>query len=253
MSFFRRAQEYFYGNDSIPGVYQGAGLNPSYLECMDPLNGGFMNGVGQPFHLPLFHKQPVIVLREELEYFVIPPASMKNTAAVPAASPNVPPAASFEFSRLKDACGEMLLKRQQIFTALQRNINKENNVAEQHLIDMLCMSGFENNDLWGYRVREPSRCGITSTALVLLKTGVTHPGELPDFRPAGMPLLRKPIGVQRAGVDMEAGIDPQSVLPGEGELGEWIDDGQGGSVCVNQQQLATTQKLLLFWRKPAVR
>ena len=52
---------------------------------------------------------------------------------------------------------------------------------------------------------------------------------------------------------MEAGIDPQSVLPGEGELGEWIDDGQGGSVCVNQQQLATTQKLLLFWRKPAVR
>lgn len=29
--------------------------------------------------------------------------------------------------------------KRNIFTALQRNVNKENNIAEQHLIDMLCM------------------------------------------------------------------------------------------------------------------
>jgi hypothetical protein len=31
------------------------------------------------------------------------------------------------------------MEKRNIFTALQRNVNKENNVAEQHLIDMLCM------------------------------------------------------------------------------------------------------------------
>jgi hypothetical protein len=39
---------------------------------------------------------------------------------------------------LKVMAGKGLLERRQIFTALQRNVNKENNVAEQHLIDMLC-------------------------------------------------------------------------------------------------------------------
>lgn len=41
--------------------------------------------------------------------------------------------------QLKRDCGKALLDRKQIFTALQRNVNKENNLAEQHLIDMLCM------------------------------------------------------------------------------------------------------------------
>ena len=44
-----------------------------------------------------------------------------------------------ELKRLKTACGRALSERRAIFTALQRNVNKENNMAEQHLIDMLCM------------------------------------------------------------------------------------------------------------------
>lgn len=234
----------------MPGVYQGTGLSANYMDFGDPLGGGMANGFGQPFYLPLFHKQAVIVLREELEYFALPPKSMARTAAIPNASPNVPPNASAEFTQLKEGCGEALLHRQQIFTALQRNVNKENNVAEQHLIDMLCMSGFEAEDMWGYRAREPARCGITSTAMVLLKTGVTHPGELPEGRQANIPWPRKPIGVHRAGIMMERGL-PATPAEAE-ELGEWMDDGQGGSLRVNQAQLATTQKLLLFWRKPAV-
>ena len=39
---------------------------------------------------------------------------------------------------LKRECGKNLLEKRTIFTALQRNVNKENNIAEQHLIDMLC-------------------------------------------------------------------------------------------------------------------
>lgn len=65
-------------------------------------------------------------------------------------------------------------------------------------------SGFDREDEWGFRALEPSRCCISSIALVLLKTGITHHtnGEHP--------------------------------------------------VEVDYQQMATAQKLLLFWRKPAV-
>lgn len=232
-------------------MYQGLGLNPNFMDFADPIQAA--NGFGNHFHLPLFHKQAIIVLREELEYFTIAPKSMARSAVAHPPVGNQPPEASEEYTRLKNACGEVLLQRRQIFTALQRNINKENNIAEQHLIDMLCMSGFEQNDLWGYRAREPNRCGITSTAMVLLKTGVTQRGELPEGRNARYPMPRKPIGVQRAGVDPETGFEPLETNLTEEQLGEWVDDAQGGLLRVNQHQLNTTQKLLLFWRKPAVR
>ena len=131
LSFFRRAQEYFYGTDVAAGVYRGAGLSPSYLDLVDPVNGDMMNGFGHPLHLPLFHKQAVILLREELEFFTIPPRSMAKSAAMPDVPPNMPPNATPAFTQLKDACGNALLMRRQIFTALQRNVNKENNMAEQ--------------------------------------------------------------------------------------------------------------------------
>jgi hypothetical protein len=98
--------------------------------------------------MPLMSKQAIIVLREELEYFGIP---TKGTAAAKAATSetlingkrldevaanNVTTPALLQ---LKQECGMALLERKQIFTALQRNVNKENNMAEQHLIDMLCM------------------------------------------------------------------------------------------------------------------
>ena len=72
------------------------------------------------------------MLREELEYFVIPPKGG-------AARTDLEGLANEELMVLKREAGKGLLDRKQIFTALQRNVNKENNVAEQHLIDMLCM------------------------------------------------------------------------------------------------------------------
>ena len=65
-------------------------------------------------------------------------------------------------------------------------------------------SGFDREDEWGFRALEPSRCCISSIALVLLKTGIQH-------HPNG----EKPVEV-------------------------------------DYPQMATAQKLLLFWRKPAV-
>ena len=68
-------------------------------------------------------------------------------------------------------------------------------------------SGFDREDEWGYRAMEPSRCCISSIALVLLKTGIVH--------------STSPSGERQ--------------------------------VTIDYNQMATAQKLLLFWRKPAVR
>ena len=71
----------------------------------------------------------------------------------------------------------------------------------------LFISGFDREVQWGFRALEPSRCCISSIALVLLKTGIVHNGP---------PYLTDP------------------------------------PVTVDVAQMATAQKLLLFWRKPAV-
>lgn len=79
-------------------------------------------------------------------------------------------------------------------------------------------SGFSREDEWGYRATEPNRCCISSIALVLLKTGISHPSRTPGEG---------------------AALEPAA--PGVPQPG----------VTVNAAQLATAQKLLLFWRKPA--
>ncbi|KAJ3933502.1 MAG: hypothetical protein NXY57DRAFT_998600 [Lentinula lateritia] len=188
LSFFRTASETFYGTDTFPGLFS------AQQHLLDASPNDFSNP--PPSQNPLISKQAIIVLREELEYFSIPPkdGSVKidqNGLAGEA------------LANIKRRCGDYLMEKKSIFTALQRNVNKENNVAEQHLIDMLCMSGFDREDEWGFRALEPSRCCISSIALVLLKTGITH-------HPGG-----------------EKAVE------------------------VDYQQMATAQKLLLFWRKPA--
>jgi len=70
-------------------------------------------------------------------------------------------------------------------------------------------SGFDREDVWGYRACEPSRNIISSMALVLLKTGIIHPGD--------------------------PGAEPDATVP-----------------VIDNAQMSTAQKLLLFWRKPAV-
>ncbi|KAF7730144.1 hypothetical protein EC973_002752 [Apophysomyces ossiformis] len=107
-----------------------------------------------PVYYPLLTKQPIIVLREELEYYCLPRS--KQTVS--------------DIVSLKLAGGHHLKQEDQIFDALQKNISRENSVAEQHLIDMLCNAGFKRDDRWSYRELEPMRTCIVSMALVLLKT-----------------------------------------------------------------------------------
>ncbi|KAK4516738.1 uncharacterized protein ATC70_011716 [Mucor velutinosus] len=110
------------------------------------------SAASSPVYYTLLTKQPIIVLREELEYFCLP--TEKNQDA----------------KHLKLESGKYLQEHDHIFDALQKNISRENNVAEQHLIDMLCDAGFQRDDRWGYREIEPLKTTIVSMALVLLKT-----------------------------------------------------------------------------------
>lgn len=209
LEYFKKSGEQFYGNDQANAPFHA--------------QQQWIDAQGEPMLIqqnPLLSKQAIIVLREELEFFAIPPKE-------DGAGTDKDGAANEALLELKRQCGLKLLEKRNIFTALQRNVNKENNMAEQHLIDMLCVrfvflpdivreaalliendSGFDRDDVWGFRAVEPNRCCLSSIALVQLKTGITH--ETPtDTNPTG--------------------------------------------VAVDQSQMTTAQKLLLFWRKPAVR
>ncbi|ORY91019.1 hypothetical protein BCR43DRAFT_479733 [Syncephalastrum racemosum] len=103
-------------------------------------------------HPLLASRQPIIILREDLEYFCVQ-TKKKNVC---------------DAARIKLECGDWLRKQDTIFCALEKNIQKENNAAEQHLIDMLCEAGFDRRDRWGHRALEPLRTCVMSVSLVLL-------------------------------------------------------------------------------------
>jgi len=159
LTFFRNASDNFYGTATSPGLFSA---QQHLLESSSASEFGPAASQN-----PLLSKQAIIVLREELEYFSIPPKDSH-------AATDQYGIANDQMLELKRRSGDYLIEKRNIFTALQRNVNKENNVAEQHLIDMLCLSGFDREDEWGFRALEPSRCCISSIALVLLKTGIIH-------------------------------------------------------------------------------
>ncbi|OLL22000.1 WHI2-like protein [Neolecta irregularis DAH-3] len=120
---------------------------------------------------PLQSKPAIIVLREDLDYYCISPKDSASNVTL-----------------VKHLCGDELVKRDEIFGSLKRCEGG----AEQHLVDMLCASGFTISDSWGYRALEPHKTCISSVALARLNSDSSNP-----------------------------------------------------------QHMATAQKLLLFWRKPA--
>ena len=123
LDFWSTAQSAFYGTPTSPGLFHAQQSIPS--SPTDPASDQSQN--------PLLFKQAIIVLREELEYFSITrPGALARTDVQTGQS-------NAELRAMKRNCGRALAERRQIFTALQRNVNKENNTAEQHLIDMLCM------------------------------------------------------------------------------------------------------------------
>lgn len=125
----------------------------------------------------------IIVLREDLDFYVIPPR--RDISHV-------------EMMAVKRGAGNVLLKQDGIFSGLRRT--DDAGTTEQHLIEMLTAGGFNTDDTWGHRAGEPQKAVICSLALARLRT------------------------------DMRAAT-------GEGK---------------DSNAVGMAQKLLLFWRKPAV-
>ena len=124
LQFFKGASDTFYGTQTSPGLFAAQ----QHLIDGSP-SSDFGPATSQN---PLLTKQAIIVLREELEYFSIPPKDGKPTT-------DAQGVAGEALVDVKRRSGKYLMEKRNIFTALQRNVHKENNVAEQHLIDMLCM------------------------------------------------------------------------------------------------------------------
>jgi hypothetical protein len=164
LSFFRNASEAFYGTGTTLGLFaaQQHLLDGSPTSDFGPATS----------QNPLLTKQAIIVLREELEYFSIPPKDGKISTDTNGI--NEP------LIEIKRQCGGYLMEKRNIFTALQRNVNKENNVAEQHLIDMLCMRYvsclFYPDHLW----RHTKRTSLSKVASIATTSGASVPWSLHD-------------------------------------------------------------------------
>lgn len=145
----------------------------------------------------------IIVLREDLDFYVIPPfADISAT----------------DYMEVKRACGKKLLGQNGIFSGLKTS--NEAGTTEQHLIEMLTAGGFNVDDTWGHRASEPNKAVVCSLALARLRNLKTADGEVSPAANMAQKLIlfwRKPArrcwweSVQLEGVE---GV--------EGKLKVWI-------------------------------
>jgi G patch domain-containing protein 1 len=97
----------------------------------------------------------IIVLREDLDFYVIPPKT------------DIGPA---EMIEVKRAAAKALLGQDGIFSGLKKS--DEPGTTEAHLIEMLTAGGFNHDDKWGHRAGEPNKTVICSLALARLRSDI---------------------------------------------------------------------------------
>ncbi|KAI9751806.1 MAG: hypothetical protein M4579_005892 [Chaenotheca gracillima] len=146
----------------------------------------------------------IIVLREDLDFYAIPP---KSDIEQP------------EMIDVKRAAGKALLKQDGIFSGLRRS--EESGTTEQHLIEMLTAGGFNSDDRWGHRAGEPNKAVICSLALARLRTDIKG-NDVANSTAVGMAqklllFWRKP--ARRCWWE---GVDLENVEGVEGKLKVWI-------------------------------
>lgn len=189
-----------------------------------PTSLGGLGGADSVAHV-LLRKPAIIVLREDLDYYVIPPKAGMDADAI---------------RHLKLQVGAQLLNNTLVFAGLGYDPHgpTEQNLgpAERHLFDMLCTSGFVPIENWGNRSPEPSKCVLHSLLLVRLRLA-QPPAELPlpsldPVTSAGTTTLRK----SRLRIATLAQNALRAALR---------------SLLRGRKGDANESKLLLFWRKPA--
>ncbi|KFY15108.1 hypothetical protein V492_02210, partial [Pseudogymnoascus sp. VKM F-4246] len=145
----------------------------------------------------------IIVLREDLDFYAIPPRADIEQS---------------EMMEVKRAAGKALLGQDGIFSGLRRS--EETGTTEQHLIEMLTAGGFNHTDGWGHRAGEPNKAVICSLALARLRTDVRTGAEGGAAVGMAQKLLlfwRKP--ARRCWWE---GVELEGVEGVEGKLKVWI-------------------------------
>ncbi|KAF4980977.1 hypothetical protein FZEAL_3134 [Fusarium zealandicum] len=97
----------------------------------------------------------IIVLREDLDFYAIPPR---------------PDIGQLDMIAVKRAAAEALQQQSGIFSGLKRS--DEPGTTEAHLIEMLTAGGFNHDDRWGHRAGEPNKAVICSLALARLRSDI---------------------------------------------------------------------------------
>ncbi|RLV92502.1 Growth regulation protein [Spathaspora sp. JA1] len=192
------------------------------------------NKLNQPENV-LQSKPAIIVLREDLDFYVIPPMKNLNGEQIKA---------------LKLGVSIQLLKNKLIFSGLGYKFDQEQpqdgstddhgfGPAEQHLFDMLCSSGFDTFGKWGSRSLELNKCVISSLSLVRLKTSHNSETQSPALSPVNSNSNSPRSGTPRS----------RSRIA---QLATNASRAASRSLSSKRKPVDSNQtKLLLFWRKPA--
>ncbi|GAP86776.2 putative general stress response protein Whi2 [Rosellinia necatrix] len=101
------------------------------------------------------YRAGIIVLREDLDFYAIPPR---------------PDISQADMIEVKRAASRALLKQDGIFSGLKRS--DEPGTTEAHLIEMLTAGGFNHDDRWGHRAGEPNKAVVCSLALARLRNDI---------------------------------------------------------------------------------
>ncbi|KAF9769816.1 hypothetical protein IL306_012716 [Fusarium sp. DS 682] len=145
----------------------------------------------------------IIVLREDLDFYAIPPRA------------DIGP---LDMIAVKRAAAEALQQQNGIFSGLKRS--DEPGTTEAHLIEMLTAGGFNHDDRWGHRAGEPNKAVICSLALARLRSDIR--GNEMGSNAVGMAqklllFWRKP--ARRCWWE---GVELENVAGVEGKLKVWI-------------------------------
>lgn len=194
----------------------------------------------------------IIVLREDLDYYCIPP--IKNLTVE-------------QMRHIKLLVGQKLIENKKIFDGLGYVSGKQLRPAEQHLMDMLCNSGFSLDENWGHRSLEPGKTVVFSLTLARLNNGTRNihdvnnnsnsnsntntntnsPNESPKLGPSIS--TADSIADDDREREKERGRHKEKRKSRLSTLAHSIS--RAGSRARSKSRNPNNTKLLLFWRKPA--
>lgn len=195
------------------------------------------NNLNQNFDINdpnILNERPaIIVLREDLDYYCIPPVKNLNVE---------------QMRHVKYVVGQKLLEHSKIFEGLGFVQGKVLKPAEQHLMDMLCSSGFQIEGKWGHRSLEPGKTVIFSLTLARLNNGTSSLLNSANVSPDSSPSLKPTTSVNTNNEEERGRNKDKHKKSRLSTLAHSIS--RAGSL-VRQRANPNNTKLLLFWRKPA--